>query len=448
MQGLPAAVMADWTSFHTACSEVGQSAAMQGGLRPFNVVMYRVLIDSEAAQQAAMANGSGPPPPPFGPVNLPPISTGNPVCWSGEYTGARCCDVTNGPTGDMQCWSGSFNFEFCCPAPVSPAPSPGGSASTELEQYHAQCTTANILTCVPACNATTHGYELLATIDGTDTKFSCALANLLFSWVGAAALGGYLGRNVAAFVSAVISGAAGTYVLTFDGDADVGADLVVQPGQNVIISGNADLVEAPSWGTGGFSVQQFGSLSLTNICLTRTSLRFTMANFGSGGLLILDGVAIVGVPGQVTLIGTAMGGTGTELPVLNPPDLQLTSFFPAHFVVLSGPCTLAEGGRCVGRWPGGYLSDEDCEIVGAADGVLGDCPVFDVDHHDSPADTDYLTLPDGTRYSGVDCPTGAVLTADQSLAWHSDGDTQGGHGNGLDVAVHGEAGGGWQICFA
>ena len=82
-----------------------------------------------------------------------------------------------------------------------------------MEQYHAQCTTANILTCVPTCNSTTHGYELLATIDGTDTKFSCALANLLFSWVGAAALGGFLGQNVDAFVSAVISGAAGTYVL-------------------------------------------------------------------------------------------------------------------------------------------------------------------------------------------------------------------------------------------
>eukprot|EP01050_Picozoa_sp_SAG11_P007863 SAG11_NODE_668_length_7841_cov_10.134461_2_plen_312_part_00 len=62
---------------------------------------------------------------------------------------------------------------------------------------------------------------------------------MLFSWVGAAALGGFLGRNVQAFVSAVISGAAGTYVLTLTEDADVGTDLVVQPGQSVIISGDA-----------------------------------------------------------------------------------------------------------------------------------------------------------------------------------------------------------------
>jgi hypothetical protein len=102
---------------------------------------------------------------------------------------------------------------------------------------------------------------LLATIDGTDTKFSCSLANMLFSWIGAAALGGYLGRNVQAFVSAVNSGAAGTYVLTLDGDADVGTDLVIQPGQNVIISGDAELAEAPRWGSGGFTVGEMGSLS-------------------------------------------------------------------------------------------------------------------------------------------------------------------------------------------
>ena len=36
----------------------------------------------------------------------------------------------------------------------------------------------------------------------------------LFYWVRAAALGGFLGHNVLAFVSAVNSGAVGTYALT------------------------------------------------------------------------------------------------------------------------------------------------------------------------------------------------------------------------------------------
>ena len=109
---------------------------------------------------------------------------------------------------------------------------------------------------------------MLATIDGTDTKFSCNLANMLFSWVGAAALGGFLGQNVQAFVSAVISGAAGAYVLTLDGDADVGTDLVIQPGQYVTISGDDGSAEPPSWGSGGFAVGELASLSLAYLTIT------------------------------------------------------------------------------------------------------------------------------------------------------------------------------------
>jgi hypothetical protein len=60
------------------------------------------------------------------------------------------------------------------------------------QEYHAVCSSATISDCVPTCNATRHGYELLATIDGTDTKFSCNIAHGLYSWVGAASEGGYL----------------------------------------------------------------------------------------------------------------------------------------------------------------------------------------------------------------------------------------------------------------
>ena len=113
------------------------------------------------------------------------------------------------------------------------------------------------------------------------------------------------------------------------------------------------------------------------------------------------------------------------------------------FTVVSGPCTLAEGGRCVGRWPGGYLPSEDCEIaVAGVGGALGPCPVFDTENG-----YDFLTLPDGSRHSGADCPAGAALAAGQRLAWHSDDRNQGYSGNGLPYSDHG-AGGGWQVCFA
>jgi hypothetical protein len=194
------------------------------------------------------------------------------------------------------------------PLPELPPPpsASSDSGSTDVEQYHVQCTTSNILSCVPECNATHHGFELLATIDGTDTKFSCNLANQLFSWVGAAALGGFLGQNVAAFVSAVISGAAGTYVLTLMEDAGVGTDLVVQPGQNVIISGDAGLAVAPRWGSGGVTVGEMGSLLLTHVSLGASTI-----TMNSGGALGLSSMA---VPAAVlAMLADQLSGAGSRL---------------------------------------------------------------------------------------------------------------------------------------
>ena len=50
-------------------------------------------------------------------------------------------------------------------------------------------------------------------------------------------------------------------------DANVGTDLIVQPGRNVIISGDAGLDEAPRWGSGGFAVGETARLSLKHLVL-------------------------------------------------------------------------------------------------------------------------------------------------------------------------------------
>jgi hypothetical protein len=42
----------------------------------------------------------------------------------------------------------------------------------------------DVVSCVPACNVEHHGYELLATSDGMDTKFSCNVAHDLYIWMG------------------------------------------------------------------------------------------------------------------------------------------------------------------------------------------------------------------------------------------------------------------------
>ena len=94
MRGLSAEQLADWTLFYSACSELeAQSAAMMPNW--MEVKMIRVSISS-----------GGPAQPIIGPLpNLPP---------------------------------------------PPPTPSPDSFPVDLVEQYHAECTTSNILTCVPA----------------------------------------------------------------------------------------------------------------------------------------------------------------------------------------------------------------------------------------------------------------------------------------------------------
>jgi hypothetical protein len=61
-------------------------------------------------------------------------------------------------------------------------------------------------------------------------------------------------------------------------------------------------------------------------------------------------------------------------------------FGDATFTMLSGPCALAGGGRCIGR-PDGYCEEHSCErvsfagehceiAVAGAGGFIGACPVY------------------------------------------------------------------------
>ena len=113
-------------------------------------------------------------------------------------------------------------------------------------------------------------------------------------------------------------------------------------------------------------------------------------------------------------IGTSGRGGWLEF---DPPGL-LTIGSP-QFAVVSGPCTVADHGRCVGRRDG-YLPNEQCEItVSGGYGALGQCLAFNI------ADTDRLTLPSGRVVNLADCPVGLILAPGQTLAWTSDGSCQG-----------------------
>ena len=203
-----------------------------------------------------------------------------------------------------------------------------------------------------------------------------------------------------------------------------------------------------------------GSLSLARLVMPYAAWASAQTGLsGADSRLDFDAVTVPEQPEWGALSGTVTTGAAGEARTYTG-NLQPT------FVVNSGPCTVAEGGRCVGRWPGGYLPSEDCAIsVAGTGGPLGPCPVFDTEsylfagtYRDPTEDQttggpDFLTLPDGSTYHTADCPTGTVLAAGQTLAWHSDRNNQGitlhdkyGHGDGLPYSAYG-AGGGWQICF-
>jgi hypothetical protein len=221
-----------FAGFYASCQELASGAGQM--LQPFAVQMFRVLVNTEGAAQAGgMFPGGG---------------------MGGDGGGGY-----GRPLDPLQ---------PVTPVPPPPPPDAGAEDGTGLQQYHAVCTSADVASCVPPCNAEHHGYELLATIDGTDTKFSCNLAHGLFSWMGAASEGGYLGSDSASFLSAVVSGAAGSYIVTLTADAGIGTDLVIEPGQNVRVSGDPGLAVAPSWGSGGFVVSERGSLALTYVALS------------------------------------------------------------------------------------------------------------------------------------------------------------------------------------
>eukprot|EP01050_Picozoa_sp_SAG11_P022171 SAG11_NODE_4121_length_2055_cov_3.667178_1_plen_131_part_00 len=127
-----------------------------------------------------------------------------------------------------------------------------------------------------------------------------------------------------------------------------------------------------------------------------------------------------------------------------PPDLLSGGIF----TVLSGPCTLAAEGRCVGRWPGGYLPNENCDILVVGGGVLGPCPVFTLSMGDIQGYHDIVTTPDGVEHVSQWCPAGTVLGPGH-VTWQSNDHDQGSPVPGADGTFSSDgAGGGWQICFA
>ena len=113
----PGVPVADFQSLAASCEELQVGAGEM--LQPVAVQMFRVMVTEGAAHQAgAMFPG-------------------------GAAGGRHALDPLH---------------------PLHPVPPPppdvAGGDETGVTQYHAVCTSADIASCVPACNAQHHGYEL------------------------------------------------------------------------------------------------------------------------------------------------------------------------------------------------------------------------------------------------------------------------------------------------
>eukprot|EP01052_Picozoa_sp_SAG31_P012657 SAG31_NODE_745_length_12408_cov_4.755057_6_plen_443_part_00 len=105
------------------------------------------------------------------------------------------------------------------------------------------------------------------------------------------------------------------------------------------------------------------------------------------------------------------------------------------FVVHSGPCTVENGGRCVGR-PNGY-GGESCAISITMDTTLEACPIFSTERCENFGGyCPNRLLVDGTTFADQNCPIGTLLTTDSTITWWSDGSYRTGR-----FRVYG-----WEIC--
>ena len=242
-------------------------------------------------------------------------------------------------------------------------------------------------------------------------------------------------------------------------DAGISTNLIITPGQTVSMTGDRSLAQPPLWGSGGFTVQERGTLTVAYVtvqsdltvlgggtaslsgCALDASFTLTqsgvvslslasmavpaavlrVAEFqlsGTGSTLRLAAVTLTEVPAAGELTGT-MTVEADGFKAIDSPTP-----WPGPFTVISGPCAVSNNGRCVGR-PGGYWMSETCEITdGWAGGVLGDCGVFDT--FDDGFNPDTVALPDGSTHSGSDCPAGQALPPGGSVGWISTGGSRGG----------------------
>ena len=193
-------------------------------------------------------------------------------CTSGhpETCSAACASVFLPWWRDCEVLLGKPGLQFLPTVEVCEAMAMTGGTSSIAMQLGVQCDGEEISRgdCIPECDADIHGWLMLLNIDGNDLKFSCEIHHRLYSWLGPAGEGGYIGSDIRALISALNSAAGGLYSAIVTTTAvGILADVDIQSGQQVRIVGDPSLVTPPAWGTGGFTIHQDGELTLSHMTI-------------------------------------------------------------------------------------------------------------------------------------------------------------------------------------
>eukprot|EP01046_Picozoa_sp_COSAG06_P009396 COSAG06_NODE_491_length_15081_cov_9.093245_13_plen_486_part_00 len=177
-----------------------------------------------------------------------------------------------------------------------------------------------------------------------------------------------------------------------------------------------------------------------------TTLSAVSTRWTDGNIVALDGT----IPGTLTAsVDEIAVGTITRMgdasATVTPPEFLLppvpaTFHLPRvcpgcvsrGFNVISGPCTVSNGGGisdydrgCVGR--DAYGNNEYCEIkLSGISKTLSSCPNFSTEQC-----CDKVTI-NGVDHSGTDCPIGVHVDSESTITWLSDGSVTSGS---------------WMMCF-
>ena len=206
---------------------------------------------------------------------------------------------------------------------------------------------------MPQCSPEHHGFELLATIDGTDTKFSCNVAHGLYSWMGAASEGGYIGSDAFAFLSAVLSHAAGTFVCQVILSTEVSTAVDLITGQGATLTGGLSTVWTFRGEGAAFSVGAQASLEIHSMAVAATSGLAFRIDAGAGlstSTVQLQATGSAAGPISCRQLGMAMGMDGLTCDQLSADESGTVS--------VGGPIFISTSGIGFGMGSTKYMGDD------------------------------------------------------------------------------------------